>query len=480
MLALAAITVLAAMLRLYRLGDWSFWVDEAHTYRDLLAARDVFWSSDVSSYPLSFVLLRWLVDLGMPTAEGWLRLPFAFFGIISVPALGLVGRGLVGPRASLLAALLLAFSPWHIYWSQSARSYAMVLFFALLAVAVFFRGMRRRSPLLLLLSLSLTAVAGLCHPSAYILLAGYVGYGLTLLRWPGRGDRATGGGLHKWMPLISIALLATLVIVLMPLLEHVRKDKPDFSLFHLLQTLAFFVRIPVIVAALGGLLWLFDRGSPSASLLLAWIAVPVLALAVLALLMKMTAQYAFYTLPGFCLLAATVVLALANRVTAAGFRGHLLRAVPLGILLLDMAGQSYLYFERNYGERPRWREVRTYLQHRPGAVKRVLTTNQPSLSYYLNPMDFTGRSFAGSFEVVGLAKYKLQGSPTAFFEEHIASSRKSGVELYVAISEPELDEMEPRGVADAFLREHFLQVRRLPNWNGPKDMTVLIYWLPTE
>ena len=37
--------------------------------------------------------------------------------------------------------------------------------------------------------------------------------------------------------------------------------------------------------------------------------------------------------------------------------------------------------------------------------------------------------------------------------------------------------MDPSGGADGRLRQEFQQVLRLPNWTGPKDMTVLVYRL---
>ena len=472
--ALVGITLLAAAMRLYQLGEWSLWVDEAHTYRDVMKPAAEFWKSGVGAYPLSYLLLRGLVALGMPTSEGWLRLPFAFFGILSVPLLGLLGRSLVGPRAALLAAALLAVSPWHIFWSQNARSYAMVLFLVLLAASVFYRGVQRRESLWLWLSLVLTIVAGLCHPSAYIVLGGYATYGALLLR---RGG-ARAGRLQQWLPLIVLVLMAVLLLLFLPLLEYFKRVKPDFSLMHLLQTLAFFVRLPLVAAALGGLLWLADRDDPAAAFLGAWIVVPVLVLAVLALgFCKVTAQYAFYTLPAFCLLAASVVQALAQRVSGTGFRGHLLRAVPLLVLVLDMVGQSYLYFERYHGERPRWRDACRFLQDRPGETKRVITTNQPSLGYYLDPHAFTGPPATGAFKVEVLADYMLHDGGERLLEQKVSAARADGVELYVVVTEPELYEMDPRGEVDAYLRSHFKQVRWLPNWTGPKDMNVLIYYL---
>ena len=48
------------------------------------------------------------------------------------------------------------------------------------------------------------------------------------------------------------------------------------------------------------------------------------------------------------------------------------------------------------------------------------------------------------------------------------------------LTEPEFEEMDHGGVLDIYLRDHFLQSRRFPNWTGPKDMTVLVYRLPME
>lgn len=474
---LVAITVLAAVLRLYRLGEWSFWVDEGHTFRDVMVPSKQFWDSNIRNYPVSYLLLRALVGLGMRTSEGWLRLPFAFFGILSVPALALFGRALVGARAALVAALLLAVSPWHIYWSQSARSYTMVLFFAMIAAGTFYEGMRRRSPGLLLGALVLTLVAGLCHPSAYILLGGLQVYGLFAFR-----SRTVGTQLQKWLPALILVLAAGLTVMMLPLLQHVRAAKPDFSLLHLTETLVFFVRTPLLVAAVGGALLLFDRGDPggSGSFLLCWVMVPILVLAVLAAgVVKVTAQYAFYTLPAFCLLAAVVMVALADVGASTGFRGKLLRIIPIGIVLLDMVGHTFLYFDKYHGERPRWREAKEYIEQQPGPRKRILTTNGPTMEYYF--ASFNGRT-ESSPEVLALADFLIEqaGGGQAFMEQQVQKARADGVCLYLVLTEPELDEMDYGGYMDSYVRRLFHQVRRFPNWTGPKDMTVLVYELDDE
>ncbi len=476
---LTGITLVATILRLYKLGEWSLWVDEAHTFRDAVAPSASFWESDLRNYPLSFLMLRGLFSLGMPTSEGWLRLPFVFFGIMSVPALAILGRIMVGRRAALLAALLLAVSPWHIFWSQNARSYSVVLFFVLIAAGAFYDGMLRRSPVYMIVGLAITVVAGLFHPSAYILLGGLAAFGFIAFRDP----ELPKSRALKWLPVISLGVLAVIVFVLLPLLERIHQGKAEFSLMHLVQTMVFFVRTPLIVAAIGGMLLLFERRHLAAPFLLCWVAVPVVVLAILATgIVKVTAQYAFYTLPAFCLLAAVVVRALADGVKGEGFRGTLLRVVPLGILLLDMAGQSVLYFDKYYGERPRWREAAEFVMSQQGAYKRVLTTNGPSLTYYMNVGGFDGISTVDRrIDVRALADYMIEkGGGTQFMEQHVEAAAQEGVDLYVVLTEPELDEMDPGGMVDTYLRDHFFQRRRYPNWTGPKDMSVLVYRFPRQ
>ena len=205
---------------------------------------------------------------------------------------------------------------------------------------------------------------------------------------------------------------------------------------------------------------------------------PVLALAVLgAGVTKVTAQYAFYTLPAFCLLGGVITCEIAARVQGTGFRGALLRVVPFGILLLDMGGHTWLYLNKYHGERPRWRDAAAYVQERAMGRLRVLTTNGPSLTYYLDPRAM--QPGPSDSDVVALADYMIEesGGGKEFMAREVAAARSNGADLWIVLTEPELDEMDPGGLMDAYVRTHFAQVRRYPNWTGPKDMTVLVYHL---
>ena len=477
-------TVLAAALRLTRLGEWSLWIDEAHTFRDVIAPSEMFWDYGTANYPLSYLLLRSFTEMfGMLASDlspEIMRLPFVFFGIASVPAVAIVARGMVGSSAALLAALFLAFSPWHIYWSQNARSYSMALFFCLIATGAAFHGFHRRSWPMLLASIVFFFLGGFSHPSAYVLLTSALMYLLLVMALrPGSRPQVA-----KWGVLGILTILSLMVFFLQPVVERMLEVKdPQFSLFHLAQTMVFYVGVPVLMAAVGGMLHLFDRHAPAATFLAVMFVLPILALSIVSMvgIQAVSAQYAFVALPAIYILAATLMMAFARAFVGSGARTVVLRMVPLAMIVVHMLGQDYLYFVKQYGWRPRWEEAVRYIEtHAPATGReriRILTTNGPSLRYYVDPEGFSSRRQRNNtVRVRAVSIYSwIQSAPEVFLDQEIAEADVHQESLWAVVTEPELEEMDRDARANAFFRKRFRQVRRLPNWTGPKDMTVLVY-----
>ena len=478
-------TGLAAGMRLFRLESWAFWIDEAHTFRDVVAPAEVFWQSGISKYPLYFLVLRWAAELfqlgPLDLSEALMRLPAVFFGIASVPALAVVARNMVGRRAALLAALLLAISPWHLYWSQNARFYSMVMFFSLTGMGALFHGHERKSWWLMLLGACLFFLGGYSHPSAYLIAAAALVYVLaaSFLRREEYGH-------PDWLPLVVVLLLAVLVVASLPILQRVWEVKrPVFSLFHLVQTLVFYVGIPVLVAGVGGMLLLYERGARAALFLTCMVVVPLLTLIVLSFIgfQRLTAQYAFGILPALYLLTSVLIIALVQVFRGTGVRAWVLRLVPLAIVVVHMAGQDYMYFFKQYGWRPRFDDAVAYVKtHHTRLHPRrdlvVVTTNGPSVRYYLDAEAYGNpRAHPQRVEVKTIEEWDVQASHVGYLESLVFEARKENQDLWVIVTEPELDEKDSNSQLDVFLRWNLRQVRRLPNWTGPKDMVVLIYHL---
>jgi 4-amino-4-deoxy-L-arabinose transferase-like glycosyltransferase len=123
----AAFTFLAFLLRVWRLDFQPLWWDEGWTvYFATSGIGDMIARTAIDIHPPFYYLVLhfWILLVG-PSA-GAVRLFSVMVGTLSIPLLFLVGRRLLGVRPGLLAALTLAVAPFHIYYSQEARMYALV------------------------------------------------------------------------------------------------------------------------------------------------------------------------------------------------------------------------------------------------------------------------------------------------------------------------------------------------------------------
>jgi|GEM_PF-1208776 len=130
--ALGGILVAALGLRLANLGGKSLWLDEAYSViqsqRPEVAVMG--WADKVHP-PFHFMLLHYWMDI-FGTAEAVVRLPSVIASVLNVLLLFWLAYRLLGPRAALLAAGLLALSPLDIWYAQEARMYIFVTTAALL------------------------------------------------------------------------------------------------------------------------------------------------------------------------------------------------------------------------------------------------------------------------------------------------------------------------------------------------------------
>ena len=114
--------VLALMLRLYRLGFLSLWVDE---YMHALAAAN----GQFKHGENNGILLTWLNTIFasfMGNNEFSMRFPVALLGALLVPVTYVLGKRLVNYRVGLMSAVLVTFSLYLIFWSRVDRPYGMV------------------------------------------------------------------------------------------------------------------------------------------------------------------------------------------------------------------------------------------------------------------------------------------------------------------------------------------------------------------
>jgi 4-amino-4-deoxy-L-arabinose transferase-like glycosyltransferase len=137
---LAAITALAAGLRVHGISAYSLWLDEIDEGTTASVALPEFFARvrhDAAAAPLDYLGVKLMTTvLGHGTVAT--RLWALLLGIAAVPLIYAAARRLFDSRAAALtAAFLLSLSAFHIYYSQEARFYALAVVATLLNVLAF-------------------------------------------------------------------------------------------------------------------------------------------------------------------------------------------------------------------------------------------------------------------------------------------------------------------------------------------------------
>ncbi|MGC9336428.1 MAG: glycosyltransferase family 39 protein, partial [Anaerolineae bacterium] len=127
--------LLAALTRLWGLEVRSLWMDEAFSHAFATVPPSIAWEAmivDAVHPPFYYLLLRPWLDLA-GGSEFALRFPSVLAGVLTVALVIRAGRQWLGERAGQWAGLLLAVNPFHVWYSQEARMYALL---GALAIAV--------------------------------------------------------------------------------------------------------------------------------------------------------------------------------------------------------------------------------------------------------------------------------------------------------------------------------------------------------
>jgi hypothetical protein len=395
-LILACALVLAG-LRFFHLGQWSLWIDEALTVADyhLLATNQASGNYNPWAYLLTGRLAEVLDGCSDPFS---LRLASALAGVLSIPLTAWALRPLGGCRPAALAALIVALSSWHLYWSHTARFYTLALCLSLLGAGVFLRGLRRSSPGLALVGLALAAGAAAAQLQGVLFLGGLALAPLVLARarlpFPGC-DRRT------LVAVVSAAALATLVGGgwAWGSFSAYLGSKPSASTGHLLLTTGYHMTPALLAAAALGVYLAWRRRAPG-PLLAATLVVSVGGAAfLLSPFALLSAQYLFLLLPylaylavwPLCVCGASAERAVENDCGAAGPPGTgRPRASWAGGLilcgLLVSGGLScWHYFTVRGGDRPPWRAAWNLVAELADPGDLVCGMAAPIGEYYMNP-----------------------------------------------------------------------------------------------
>ena len=211
---LFGLVLLAAALRIYGLGS-QLWLDEMDALSESIRRPAVEiltrWPATTSHVLYDLCSHASIVVFGeTPLA---LRLPAAVFGVGGVAALFLFTEPVLGRRVATVAAALLAVSYHHVFYSQNARGYTALFFFALLAARAFLRfrssarGHDGRAGYL-----AATVLAAYSLVLGVFVLAGHV---VVAVAAAARARRQGGHPPLPWRRYLSVAVAAAALIALL-------------------------------------------------------------------------------------------------------------------------------------------------------------------------------------------------------------------------------------------------------------------------
>jgi hypothetical protein len=396
---LSAILILSAVLRFYKLGEWSYWYDEIYTVNRVTAnftslpaifgrqLPGVIW------FPISLILTGQAFNfLGVSEFSG--RLAPALIGIASIPILYVPFKRLLGTHTALLCCLLLAVSPWHLFWSQNARFYVAMMLFTTLSLLSFYHAFENDRPwyivigyLFLYLGASERLTAFLAYPVAFAYLS------LLLLFPKGRPVGLTRKNVLLFLSPIGVYLLAEFLFQLIGADFFVADAFRTFSRnrgpdpFRLVHRIILSIGVPLACFSTFSGLYLLMQKNRLGLLLTLMATLPIATLAILNQVMFTETRYAFIVLPGWIMLSGLGVRSLFRRMRLAEYGAIIALAVPM-LLLSDAVFADMLYFQAKNGNRLDWRAAFSLVdEHRQNDD--VVVSHWPALGNYYSEATVT-------------------------------------------------------------------------------------------
>ncbi len=293
LLVLLLILLLGAWVRIYELDERSFSHVESYfpgiAYPDQVSdptSRLDFWSNFIWALndvhgPLWYVLMLPYAQL-FGASLFVIRLQAVIFGVLSIALMYILGTRVKDRLTGLLAAAFLAFNGHHLFWSQTARFYAMACLLALLSTWLLLQSVKTstksRWPLALYLGITYAGLATLHYFWAVFVTQVLWALLMTL------AEEKPSRSLLRWQVLLFIAASPLLTLVVYQARPMFLGDRTLTAVKGYLTFGFLFAPNPIDVSSAEWLIWL--------SAILPWLALLLLGAGVLARKTKISATLA--------------------------------------------------------------------------------------------------------------------------------------------------------------------------------------------
>jgi hypothetical protein len=395
-LAAAGLLGAAAAVRLFRLDHFSYGLDEILQAFWISGDWRFFWKSltfDAFHPPLDYLLDRIVEPL---SPADWARklLPVVW-GLGTIVAVGLLVGCRAGRTAGWTAALLLAFAPFHVRYSQELRPYSLGLFLLALSLYLLDRYLEKpRAGRLAALWLACLATAYTLYLAAVVLAIAAAAMLAEDSFSADPGRRRAARRFLLWSPVFGAALFVAYLPWWPVVLEAARRPvpvpHPPMTWERMGRLLSFFSFAPddgyplgwrgplyLLLVALG---FRIAFKKPGLRFLVVW---PLLGYVVIEMLGRLHPHWYVSRryLPvglAFPTLAALPIAALASKP-----RLRPVAVIPLAAVLFFDLRSLAVYFREGRAD---WRTLTDYLRRESPPHERVFTENQYKqlcTAYYL-------------------------------------------------------------------------------------------------
>jgi uncharacterized membrane protein len=309
-----AICAIAVLTRIYGIWEWSITGDEVYT------ARHYEERYTNNTGPLFYYLVAICVDI-FGLKEWSIRLPSVLFGVLSIPAVYLVGRQIFNKKVAAFSAVIAIGNPYTLIHAQYARYYSGVFFFGLISYYTYYISLKSKNYYYLTASVLSGLIGCLFHPTAVLIFLSCAAFSVFTLVWG--GDKEYSRQVSWVYVVVCLVVLAVgsplLVEIIVGWVELHNVTGAGIAslglsdlvaglkgtlrfLFGLTRTIGF----PVSVGALFGLIALFKVDFRKGIFFLACTGVPVAALLSGSKVVPVSARYIFYTQPLLLILSGFV------------------------------------------------------------------------------------------------------------------------------------------------------------------------------
>lgn len=383
---LVLITLLAALLRFYKLGEWSLWIDEIFT---ITRAQGHFNPETLLEQwwrpPISVILTGGVLQI-LGVSEWSARLSAALIGIVSIPLVYFPVKKLFNPGVAMITALLLAISPWHLFWSQNARFYTSLMVLYFLAAVAFYLYVEEDRIKYLATFFLLFFFALSERFNAAILVPVLVIYLLLLWFLPFEKPKKLRGKTITAMLVVIVGL--GLLEIYSLLTTGITQTEFAFRTFfanpiddpiRIFILTAYNIGLPVLALGFFGGFHLLRQLNRKGLFFFIYAFIPLILVLAISPFLFTVDRYLFITLPGWIILCAVFVREIIRQSVT---HKILVLGGILMLLVLDAFGSHLVYYQINHGNRPDWRQAFAFVQARRSGDEPIVSSVPEVGSYY--------------------------------------------------------------------------------------------------